>query len=55
MGEIAHQVSGFVEEMEFLGTAFDGARFGTIGPVGHLVSGYDFDHASTKSGELTGR
>ena len=46
MREIAHEVSGFVKEMEFLRAAFDGAGFGAMRPKGHPIGGDDLDHAA---------
>jgi hypothetical protein len=41
VGEIADEVSRFVEKMELFGSAFDSTGFGTVGSEGNQVVGED--------------
>lgn len=54
MGEIAHEVSGFVEKMELFWSAFDSTRFGTVGSEWDQVVGEDADEGAVDAQEEFG-
>ena len=54
MGRDAHLMSGFCQEMIVFWTPFFGAWFVTIGAVGNMIGGDNFEHRVEQGGLLAG-